>query len=337
MRPEVWNTADYRSYRLNIFGYPNAAALDGMHLNPGLEDQRKAVEWIYDNIEAFGGNPEQMILFGQSAGGMSVDKYNYAHWTDPIVKGFIAQSGTVEGTALDDPSGSNFSYVATKLGCNSSSPDEELACMQNLDGTAIINLYDTYNSTLNGGKSLSFTPAPDNYTSFSNNTDREVRGLFAKLPTILSQVNNEGASLVAYNPSGPNQTAVDALTLSLSTCPDARGAAARAKYNVPVWRTHYFGEWRNLNPLSWLGAYHSSDIPMIFGTSDLRGPDIDLEKATSNYYQSAWAAFARDPEHGLDAFGWPTYSANTTSLIKLGIENHTEAVFGPGNEYDSLC
>lgn len=56
------------SYRLNIFGYPNAAALDGTYLNPGLMDHRKAVEWLYNHINAFGGDPERMILFGQSAG-----------------------------------------------------------------------------------------------------------------------------------------------------------------------------------------------------------------------------------------------------------------------------
>jgi carboxylesterase type B len=56
------------SYRLNIFGYPNAAALDGRHLNPGLLDHRKAVEWVFNHISAFGGDPDRMILFGQSAG-----------------------------------------------------------------------------------------------------------------------------------------------------------------------------------------------------------------------------------------------------------------------------
>jgi carboxylesterase type B len=60
--------ANVFSYRLNIFGYPNAAALDGTHLNPGLLDNRKAVEWVYNNIRPFGGDPDRMILFGQSAG-----------------------------------------------------------------------------------------------------------------------------------------------------------------------------------------------------------------------------------------------------------------------------
>ncbi|KAF2649768.1 alpha/beta-hydrolase [Lophiostoma macrostomum CBS 122681] len=322
------------NYRLNIFGFPNAAALDGSHLNPGLEDQRRAVEWTYDNIQSFGGNPDQMILFGH---GMSVDKYNYAYWTDPIVKGFIAQSGTADGIALGDPTGSNFTYVASQVGCVSDGKDDEFACMQKANASDIIAVYNTYNATENGGQSLSFSPTPDNYTSFSNNTDRAARGLFAKLPTILSQVNNEGASLVPYDPAGPNQTAVDAFTRSLATCPIARGALARKNYVTPIYRTRYFGTWPNLNPLPWLGAYHSSDIPMIFGTSDLRGPDTEVEAKLSKYYQSAWAAFARDPEHGLETFGWPLYDPNGETLIKLGVGNATQAVLGQGDEFDEGC
>jgi hypothetical protein len=62
------DVTDLTSYRLNIFGYPNAAALDGKDMNPGLLDHRLAVEWIHDHIRAFGGDPDRMILFGQSAG-----------------------------------------------------------------------------------------------------------------------------------------------------------------------------------------------------------------------------------------------------------------------------
>jgi carboxylesterase type B len=212
------------SYRLNIFGYPNAAALENRQLNPGLLDHRKAVEWVYNNIGAFGGDPNRMILFGQSAGGMAVDKYAYAYPEDPIVKGFIAQSGTAAGGVSNDPNNSNFTYLATQIGCTSTDRDEVLSCMQKANATAIIEVLNKYNATANGGRSLSFAPSPDNVTSFSNYTDRQLRGRFAKLPTVLSQVDNEGASLVAYNPAGPNQTAVDAFTRSISTCPDAQGA-----------------------------------------------------------------------------------------------------------------
>lgn len=215
---------DFTSYRLNIFGYPNSAALDGRNLNPGLLDHRKAVEWVYNNINVFGGDPDRMILFGQSAGGMAVDKYAYAYPEDPIVKGFIAQSGTASGGSSNDPTNSNFTYLASQIGCSSADKDEVFSCMQKANATAIIEVLNKYNATANGGRSLSFNPSPDNVTSFSNYTNRQLRGRFAKLPIILSQVNNEGASLVAYNPAGPNQTVVEAFTRNIATCPGAQGA-----------------------------------------------------------------------------------------------------------------
>jgi len=55
------------NYRVNIFGYPNAAGLSGTQ-NYGLLDQRAAVEWCYNNMKAFGGDPERMVIWGQSAG-----------------------------------------------------------------------------------------------------------------------------------------------------------------------------------------------------------------------------------------------------------------------------
>ena len=327
------------NYRLNIFGYPGASALNGRNLNPGLLDQRKAVEWIYANIQAFGGNPENMILFGQSAGGSSVDMYTYAYPFDPLVKGFIAQSGVASNGVV--PTGSNFTYVAQQVGCanETSTPDAELECMQNANATAIIEVYNKYNATLNGGLALSFSTAADNQTRFSNYTDLRQRGLFAKVPTIYSTVNNEAATLVTYiGPEGiANQTAADLQTASSFTCPGDVAAADKSAYGVPVWRIRYFGEWPNLNPLAWLGAYHSSDIPMVFGTSDLLGKDTEAEKKTSEYYQGAWAAFAREPVTGLKEYGWPTYDAEEKTLIELGRNGSVEAVFADGDAYAWQC
>lgn len=150
-------------------------------------------------------------------------------------------------------------------------------------------------------------------------------------------VNNEGATLLDYDPAGVNQTAAAAFTASFATCPGDAAAAAKASFGVPVWRTRYFGTWPNLNPLPWLEAFHSSDLPMIFGTSDLRGPDTAAETATSKYYQGAWAAFARDPSNGLKDYGWPTYDPNGKTLIELGLNGSTSAVFADSDAFQAQC
>jgi carboxylesterase type B len=176
------------SYRLNIFGFPNAAALGGRNLNPGFLDQRKAVEWLYYNIAAFGGDPTRMVLWGQSAGAASVDKYAYAWNDDPLVRGFILDSGTADGFALGGQSVTNFTYVGQQLNCTQQDQDALFKCMQSADANAMISILNTYNATAHGGVSLSFGPVADNQTSFSNYTDRRARGLFSQLVRVLFQV-----------------------------------------------------------------------------------------------------------------------------------------------------
>jgi acetylcholinesterase len=66
------------SYRINIFGFPNAAKLRQDMQNLGLLDQRLGLEWVRDNIVNFGGDPKRITLWGQSADAISVDNYNFA-------------------------------------------------------------------------------------------------------------------------------------------------------------------------------------------------------------------------------------------------------------------
>jgi len=66
-----------------------------------LLDQRLAVEWVYNSNAAFSGDPERITIFGQSAGGASVDLYAYSYATNPIINGIIAESGT--GRAFSFP------------------------------------------------------------------------------------------------------------------------------------------------------------------------------------------------------------------------------------------
>lgn len=59
------------NYRLGALGFLVSTA-DGLYGNYGLADQKAVLQWIQDNIEAFGGDPARVTLFGESAGAMSI-------------------------------------------------------------------------------------------------------------------------------------------------------------------------------------------------------------------------------------------------------------------------
>ena len=78
-------TVNYRLGLLGYFAHPDLTARDGHSGNYGLLDQIAAIDWVRENIAAFGGNPDQITIFGQSAGGMSVR----ALISSPLMKGKV--------------------------------------------------------------------------------------------------------------------------------------------------------------------------------------------------------------------------------------------------------
>lgn len=79
------------SYRMNVFGLYN----DGEKYlgNYGLADQIAAIDWVRDNIEAFGGDGDNITLIGQSAGAMSIDSLCFAEELEGKIKGAVMMSG----------------------------------------------------------------------------------------------------------------------------------------------------------------------------------------------------------------------------------------------------
>jgi cholinesterase len=292
---------------VNLFGFPGDPNIRN---NLGLLDQRLAVEWVRDNIEAFGGDPDRITLFGQSAGGSSVDYYSYAWTSDPIVAGFIAQSGTVfspDSQADSSTSAKAWYNLTSTLGCgdSGSDPDVVLSCMRSQNWQTIQEAIPTGTgiSSVTGG----FGPTIDNIVVFSDYIERSAAGKFIKRPLFIGNNNYEiGLFRVLFGLQ--NVTFTDAewdyLGFVLFTCSTHYRALASVTNGVPTWRYRWFGNFPNLKlttvPDS--GAWHGSEIPIIFGTDmDIQNlvPRTPAESQIATYMRGAWAAFAQDPENGL--------------------------------------
>ncbi len=86
------------NYRLNIFGFMNFSALDSNFVDTGylgIKDQVAALTWVKENISAFGGDPDNITIFGESAGATSVMLLMIAPAAKGLFKKAITQSGNL--------------------------------------------------------------------------------------------------------------------------------------------------------------------------------------------------------------------------------------------------
>ena len=94
------------NYRLNVYGFLAHPWLseeneNGTSGNYGILDQIAALKWVYENIEAFGGDPDNITIFGQSAGAMSVQTLLSSELTGDMIAKAILQSGGSYGNGIN--------------------------------------------------------------------------------------------------------------------------------------------------------------------------------------------------------------------------------------------
>ncbi|MFH5882732.1 carboxylesterase/lipase family protein [Halalkalibaculum sp. DA3122] len=91
------------NYRLSVFGFLSHPGLtaESPHSasgNYGLLDQARALQWVKENIEAFGGDPEQVTIAGESAGSMSVSAQMASPLSRDLIAGAVGESGSLLGS-----------------------------------------------------------------------------------------------------------------------------------------------------------------------------------------------------------------------------------------------
>ena len=110
------------AYRVGVFGFLHLSHLaDGADYpdaqNLGLMDQMTALKWVHENIAAFGGDPDNVTIFGESAGGASVTLLPLIKNSHKYFKRVIAQSGEPEFTRSTEKSIACTDELMNILGC----------------------------------------------------------------------------------------------------------------------------------------------------------------------------------------------------------------------------
>ena len=323
------------NYRTNIYGFPGSPQLPFDKQNLGLLDQRLALDWVQRNIHAFGGDPAKVTIFGESAGGASVDFLVLTQPENPPFRAAISESGTaalysgIVAQNYPDP----WNKMVKAANC-SSSPDI-LACVRAIP---YLNLTSIIEHLM-----LSFRPVIDNITIPSHPETLRLSGNISTVPRLIGSNANEARifSLPYYNAnssipilkstyglsaqaaeylaslypigspfiSTPYEQISQIATDFTFTCPT--GIAVNNTHNhhggrIPAWRYWYNASFPNTNYLPGidLGAFHGSEIPEVFGTWPKAGA-TEEQRRLSEYMQKGWATFAKNPKGGPGWRGWP--------------------------------
>ncbi|MFF8399043.1 carboxylesterase/lipase family protein [Streptomyces sp. NPDC016172] len=327
------------NYRVGMEGF---AFIEGAPANRGLLDQVAALEWVRDNVEAFGGDPDQVTVFGESAGAGSLASLLTMERASGLFGRAIAQS--VPGTFFSDALARDIgTALAAEVGLRPTVADlatvdphrltsagETLSAkmLQYIDRWGQAAPTVTPFSPVVDGEVLPTSPWQALRSGSAKDVDllvghnRDEYRLFIAMAGQLGQISEERAA------SALNLFAPDGEQAYRTAFPDASPSELYERvqtdwlFNMPslhLAEAHRAGGGRaHVYELTWpapgnggaLGACHGLDIPLLFGTY---GADLGLllfagtEPSTealelSSRFRSSWTSFARTGDPG-----WPAY------------------------------
>ncbi len=326
------------NYRLGAFGFlahTELTAEDPAYPssgNYGLEDQRFALQWVQRNIDRFGGDPEQVTLFGESAGGFSTCVHYAFPRGERLFRAAISESGLCAST-IPEPTLAEAEIagarIATQLGCTSIACLRAKSVSEIREATAV----PPRSEQDPGGPfyadattMVSTLPNVDGLVIPMTLREAFAAGDFEPRPLILGTNRDEGtlfhsvffAKAVADEPEYRaalarrfGSTRVDAIFAAypISTYGTANRALAQVTgdsfFGCPARRTargaaaagaavyFYSFEREPDDPfLDELGVFHSSEIPFLFQSDEYPLAKIGTGQAVADTLQSYWTRFA---------------------------------------------
>ncbi|WP_030296185.1 carboxylesterase/lipase family protein [Streptomyces katrae] len=328
------------NYRVGIEGF---AQIEGAPANRGLLDQVAALEWVRDNIRAFGGDPERVTVFGQSAGGGSVAALLATDRATGLFRRAVAQSA--QGTYFSRELAADITAAcAAELGLRSTVADLSGVAPHRLStaGDAVSAKMDRWADRWGPAahRSIPFSPVVDGdvltVTPWQALTDgagrdvellvghtREEQRLFTALDGLLGQVTEEQAAsalrLFAPGPDGERRYR-DAFP---TAGPDELYELVHSDWLFRMPTLHLAeaqtaaGGRAHVYELTWpapgmggaFGACHGLDVPLVFGNLDRGQPAMLIGEAPSPEAEALSArmraAWTSFAAHGDP--GWPAY------------------------------
>jgi para-nitrobenzyl esterase len=309
------------NYRLGAEGFLVAP---GIPSNLAVLDWIAALEWVRDNVAAFGGDPSQVTVMGQSAGGMAVTALLASPAASGLFSRAIIASGVSKAGAWSQAEGSVIS--ADVLSRAGASVDVDGA--RSVTPEALITAHTRVSAEYEAsGTPLMppWGPVIDGELVPFGVLDAVVRRSGADIPILVGSTSNEFAwrTIIDASPGdadyeqkrreGQRLYADNFFRRAIDEFARARVAADRA----PTYRYEF--QWRS-GAAPYIGAGHSLDIPFFFNNLDApyfepyAGPNPPQQLADAMHGAFANFALTGDP-------GWPAYDAEGEAVMAFDAES----------------
>jgi para-nitrobenzyl esterase len=354
-RGVVLVTIQYRLGPLGFFAHPRLAEEGEPQGNQGLLDQRMALRWVLENIEEFGGDPQNVTIFGESAGSADVCYHMASPGSRGLFHRAISQSGgcTIRSVGPEqslEKVGPTMVAYAEAVGCPPG--DGQLDCLRD---AKVEDLLAKANQPAPGAGEIrrspwSFAAVLDGPRGFLPDTPKALfdRGAIARVPYMLGANNDEGTTFVFRAPpltseaeyladlkSRYGDAAEDVAALYPASKFGGDFNAARARVvgdsgvvcsthdtarralqaGLRVYMYNFNVPW-SIAPTV-LFAGHAAEISHVFGTPWLPTPDSN-SATVGRVMNTYWAQFARTGNPNTPDFQtWPEFRPERDQRLQL--------------------